>query len=78
MYILFPNQAADIIAVSTSLLDTLPAVTTPTESKLHASKEVNFVLVPCVSVRVLSPFLLNAKKHSSSAFLREQIARKLS
>lgn len=35
---LFPNQAADIIAVSTSLLDTLPAVTAPTESKLHACK----------------------------------------
>jgi len=33
---LFPIQAADIIAVSTSLLDTLPAVTSPTESKLHA------------------------------------------
>jgi ubiquitin-protein ligase E3 C len=28
---LFPNQAADIISISTSLLDTLPAVTSPTE-----------------------------------------------
>jgi hypothetical protein len=41
----FLNQAADIIAVCTSLLDTLPAVTTPTESKLHASKEAIFGLV---------------------------------
>lgn len=37
-YILFPNQAADIIAVCTSLLDALPTITSPTGSKYHASK----------------------------------------
>jgi hypothetical protein len=31
----FAHQAADIVAVSTSLLDALPAITSPTESKLY-------------------------------------------
>jgi hypothetical protein len=34
----FAHQAADIVAVSTSLLDALPAITSPTESKLYDRK----------------------------------------
>jgi hypothetical protein len=47
--ILFSNQAADIIAVSTSLLDSLPADTSPTESK-------------CVCHRIIRTFGLSVSQ----------------
>lgn len=56
LYMFFPNQAADIIAVSTSLLDALPTITSPTESKLHGSKQISFhlLVVQFVSVYAAS------------------------